>query len=335
MKKHLSILLCVFILQTGFGQEQWSMFSKVTASWCSNCGSWGWTMFEDGLEAMESRNVLSWTLHYSGDLRNPTAEAIADNFNANGQPIFFVNNDNMFVNSGNINQKISELEETVDLLNAFAPFASVEVTAAYDGYKIYGDAQVEYMDDSPGNYYLNHYLIKDHIISPQTNQGNMADHRFVLTDHFGDEVFGELIASPQADAGFVFDASFEKEIETEIADEDVADYYVATVLWNQISNGSYRVFNLGVTQVQNLPSNVVDESILENFNMTLNNRTLNVVPSTNENFTVEVLSMDGKLIKKQTANQTISLNLDQMNGSIFIARITSDNKQASQRFFVK
>lgn len=333
MKKHLSILLCVFILQTGFGQEQWSMFSKVTASWCSNCGSWGWTMFEDGLEAMENRNVLSWTLHYSGDLRNPTAEAIVDNFNANGQPVFYINNDNMFVNSGNINQKIAELEETVDLLNAFAPFASVEVTAAYDGYKIYGDAQVEYMDDSPGNYYLSHYLIKDHIISPQSNQGSMADHRFVLMDHFGDEVFGDLIASPQANAGDVFDASFNKDLE--IADEDVADYYVATVLWNQISNGSFRVFNLGVTQVQNLPSNVIDESILDKFKLSLNNKVLNIVPINNESYTVEILSMDGKLIEKQTSNHAISMNLEQINSSVFIARVIADNKQASQRFFIK
>jgi hypothetical protein len=333
MKKQLSILLCVFILQAGYGQEQWSMFSKVTASWCSNCGSWGWTMFEEGLDAMENQNVLSWTLHYSGDLRNPTAEALVDNFSANGQPVFFINNDNMSVNSGNINQKIAELEETVTLLNAFAPFAAVEVTAAYDGYKIYGDAQVEYMDDSPGNYYVSHYLIKDHIISPQTNQGSMADHRFVLMDHFGDEVFGNLIASPQADAGDVFDETFSKELE--IADEDVADYYVATVLWNQISNGSYRVFNLDVTQVQNLPSNVVDESILEQFNLSLNNKTLNVVPTTNESYTVEILSVDGKLVEKQTSNQAMSINLDQINNSIFIARIISDNKQASQRFFIK
>lgn len=333
MKKQLLILFSFLLMHSVSGQEQWTMFSKVTATWCSNCGSWGWTMFEDALDATENDNVLAWTLHYSGDLRNPTAEAIADNFNAFAQPRFYINNDDIGVNSGNISNKIDELTETVNLLNSFAPFAAVDANAVYDGYKIAGDTQIEFLDDSPGNYYLGVYLVKDHIINPQANQGSMADHRFVLMDHFGDNIFGNMIVSPQGNAGDMFSENFTKDIEIDLL--DVSDYYVVTVLWNQITDGSYRVFNLDVAQVEYLASNVVDESILSNYKIWVADKSVNIVPQTDSEYAVEIMTIDGKLIHEQKASGEINIPLNSVNESILVTRISSENKQASQRLFLK
>ena len=333
MKKYVFILVLAAFSSNVGAQDQMSMFSKVTATWCPLCGDWGWTLFEEGLEAMEDKNVLSMTLHYSGELQNQTAKDLADNLNANGQPRFYLNDDYLSFSSSSIPEDVMELEESVDFLNSFPPFASVSTSAVYNGYNIEVASEFEFLETIPGNYFIVSYLIKDHIIAPQSNQGSMADHRYVLMDSFGDETFGVSIASPEAESGLT--SAFVEMYDIEIAEEDVSDYYVATVIWNFLeTTQTYRFFNASVSQVSFLPSSTIDETLFNDYKVHVDNHTLNINTDKSD-YQISVLNMEGKLITSKVCNGSTQINLSDLNSQMLIINITEGERHSSKRIFLK
>lgn len=76
---------------------------KVSASWCSTCGGWGWNFFEDIYED-NHENSSVFVIHHSGDYTNTAASEITTNFEVPGQPVFLFNGEDLNVSSGVTNQ---------------------------------------------------------------------------------------------------------------------------------------------------------------------------------------------------------------------------------------
>jgi len=227
--------------------EQWTMVSKKTATWCPFCGQWGWTFKDFLLEDYRDDNVVVWMLHHSGELETPTSSALADNFGGAGQPVFFINTDNMFVSSSNLNAKRGEFQTIIETLNGLEPFAGVGSTASFDGEKITSTSRVQFTFDlEGGDYWLAAYLVADEIIEEQASIGDEAVHENVLLHSFsGDAYFGENIISNQAiSSGQEFFVEGELDFSGQMNIPDYADgYSIVTVLWSRL-NGNYIPFNL-------------------------------------------------------------------------------------------
>ena len=80
-------------------QTQRPLITKRTASWCPNCGGWGWTFFRNVMDDNNGKAVF-FANHYDGIHTSPTTLALATNFGGVSQPLFFLNNTNQSVSSG-------------------------------------------------------------------------------------------------------------------------------------------------------------------------------------------------------------------------------------------
>ncbi|MDF1697063.1 MAG: T9SS type A sorting domain-containing protein [Saprospiraceae bacterium] len=227
-------------------EDQWTLVTKKTATWCSLCGSWGWDFKDNLLEDQQDMPVVFWMAHFSGDLQTETAKAIINNFGGSGQPIFYIGTDNMGVGSGNANQKRDEFKITIESLNAFPPFAGVGSTAEFDGEKITTKSRVKFLIDlEGGEYWLASYLVDDELVAFQQSQGNNATHENVLLHSFhGTNYFGENVTTGSVEANQEFTVDGEFLISDDPSLENVGEgYSVVTVLWSRV-DGKYTPFNL-------------------------------------------------------------------------------------------
>ncbi len=227
-------------------EDQWTLVSKKTADWCSNCGSWGWSFKNDLLADQADMPVVFWMVHYSGGLMTPTAKAISDNFGGGGQPIFFLNNDNMNVGSFNTTEKRAEFQLLIESLNGFPPFAGVGSTATFDGEKITTTARAKFLLElEGGEYWLSSYLVDDELVAFQQSQGSNAVHENILLHSFnGNNYFGENIITGQVNANQEFTVDGELDFSGQPNIPDYTEgYSVVTVLWGVVG-GKYTPINL-------------------------------------------------------------------------------------------
>ena len=245
-------------------EEQWTLVSKKTADWCTFCGTWGWTFKNNLLEDQKDLPVVFWMVHYSGGLMTPTARAISDNFPAGGQPVFFLNNDNMGVGAGNQDEKRAEFELLIDGVSSFPALAGVGSTATFDGEKITTKARGKMLVGlEGGEYWLSSYLIDDELIAPQTSQGNNAKHENILLHSFnGSNYFGENVANGAVEINQEFFVDGELDFSGQNDIPDYTDgYSVVTILWTKAGD-FYTPLNLnrqaitGVTGTKDILNNV-------------------------------------------------------------------------------
>ena len=246
----ITLLISTTFLSLGaqeISKKQWTLFSKTTADWCSNCGSWGWNMHKQLVENFENKNTLSWALHLSGGLTNQAAKDLGANLGVSFQPVFFEGLENMNVTSSNIPQKIAEAESIVELNNISDAFAGVGIVATLSDDKTLDvSADVEFLAPvENGNYFLGLYLLEDKLIAYQQSQGQNAVHRYVLRNRILPSTFGENLVSGAVAKGqkYKVNASMSN------VSGKPENLKVAAIIWNRTSNGKYRFFNANVVDV--------------------------------------------------------------------------------------
>ena len=252
--------------------EQWSLVTKKTADWCTFCGSWGWTFNKNINADQADKPTVVWSSHFSGGLSTPTSQAIIDNMpQSNGQPIFFINNDNMNVSSGNMTAKRDEFNIILETTASFPAFAGVGSSAVFDGTKITNTAKVKFLvdlnsDAGGGEYWLASYLVDDILVAFQQSQGNNAEHQNVLLHSFnGNDHFGENIVNGSVAADQEFFAQGELDFSGEANIPDYTDgYSVVTILWSRVGD-KLTPFNLNQQSVSGVSST---NDVLENISIT-------------------------------------------------------------------
>jgi len=106
-------------------EKQQALITKIAADWCSPCGTWGWTMFENLIQDNDANAVLI-TAHHSGNLVTQTSSAFADNLNHISQPRFYLGNQDQAINSISIESKRQSIKEAVDNLATQAPIVNAD-----------------------------------------------------------------------------------------------------------------------------------------------------------------------------------------------------------------
>jgi hypothetical protein len=199
MKKRLLFLFIGgMIFFQGNAQEvpevQNTLLTKITATWCTFCGSWGWDAFNDIYnQNLEKAIIIS--NHYSGDLRNNTAIAFADNFNTFGQPLFYVNNTNQFFTSSNRTSKADDVKKQVDDNFKTSPIANTGIIASLDGNNLTIQTKTKFFKATAGEYYLGIYAIENGVVNFQQSRSASAVHKNVLRGAIGTEAFGKVVAN--------------------------------------------------------------------------------------------------------------------------------------------
>ncbi len=236
--------------------DQWTMVTKKTATWCPFCGSWGWDFYHDLIDAQKDNNTLIWAAHFSGDLQTETAKAIVNNMGpTSGQPIFFLNRDNLGVNSGNAGAKLEEFNQTIELLNSYPALAAVGAKAYFEegAANCTMGAKVKFLGDlEGGEYRLATYLMLTEHVAPQAGQGNDAMHTNLLRHALTDEIFGELISQgAPISNGQTFTITNTKDLSDDplMVNVDPSLYKVVTILWSKVDDNFFP-FNINVQDLE-------------------------------------------------------------------------------------
>lgn len=264
MKKGLFLLL-TFSLFTfhAFAQEievpqtNQPLITKRTASWCGNCGSWGWALFE-GLLQDNNSNALVIAAHHSGNYQNDITSSITNNFGGFGQPIFYHNNQNQGATNGNASATRTDIKGKVDDFNAASPVAQTGIRAEVDDtYTIHVETNTRFFQEAEGNHYLGIYLVEKSFIGTQASIGSNAEHKNVLRLAADDEAFGTQFAFGTIEVDSEFAGNFtitQNMIEsagiTNLDNLYNGGFMIASIIWKlNESNNSYEVVNTNHVEV--------------------------------------------------------------------------------------
>ena len=199
------VLLFPFLLlsqEIEVPQTNQPLITKRTATWCPNCGTYGWTLFRDLLADQQS-NALLIAAHFgSSVLANEAGDGVVDILGGFGQPTFFLNTDNLGANSGNIAVVRQDVASTVAQINDTPPVAQTGILAeATDDSLIVHTktAFFEAVENTSVN--LAEYLIEPDVVATQSQQGPMAAHKNIIRYEMSGAAAGQTIADGGAVAG--------------------------------------------------------------------------------------------------------------------------------------
>ncbi len=245
------ILACFFFLASfsfvsaqDVPEVQKTMITKITATWCPNCGSWGWDFFEDIINASTLQKAIFVGAHHSGSLGSDAGEAFSINFNAPYQPYFYAGNMDLGVNSGNVSAKVTETEELINQNAENTPVANVGFAATLSDNTLIVNTNTKFFQDASGDYYLALYILEHNVIASQSNNSSSAQHPYVLRSSFTTDNFGVSIVNGDITAGTEFtDASYTIELNS---NWDLNKVSVMGVLWEKVDD-TYEFVNVNST----------------------------------------------------------------------------------------
>jgi hypothetical protein len=286
MMKHIvfTLTIVLFSINAVVSQTvpnvQQSLITKVTATWCPNCGGWGWDFYED-LYQDNANKALMITAHYSGDLQNPTAQDFASNFNVNYQPYFILGNENQNVTPSNAASKRTEIKNQVDANYISAPIANTGLLVEKDGNMLNVTTRTRFFQQTQGEYYLGVYVIEDGVINFQQGQGDNAVHKNVLRASMSDSSFGEFL-----DDGTIQEFSeYFKTFSIELGSWNINNLEIATIIWEKVDNTYEFVNTNSTTELTTVGVSVIPENVIS----------FNVYPTiTGSNATIELDLKNGQ-----------------------------------------
>ena len=320
--------------------DQWTIVTKTSATWCTNCGGWGWDMFKNLIDDNADKNVIIWSSHNSGDLDNEASIDINAGWGSSGQPQFFVSRDEFAINLGNPDQSRAEINGYIDALLGFEALAGVGIEATYDGQTLSVTGNAQFLANlGDGNYHLAFYLLKDHVIHSQASQPADADHRYVLTDKITESSFGEQIVEGAVESGAIYTLEASKEI----ADVDLDNDEVVAIIWNLRVDGKYEFFNANRSTISATgTSSIVDIAGISDITTRQNDSEIIVDITTDQTFgtiKTRLINVNGQVINTQDINvingiNQVSYNTNNLTAGTYLVQITANGKVHTEKVVV-
>lgn len=178
-------------------QTQAPLIVKRTASWCSLCGGWGWGFFRNLLDDNADKALVLAAHHGGSSYEQPASIELVNAFGGFGQPIFYLNGNNVGANSGNTAQVRQTVATLVDAINDGSPTAQTGLLAFADT-----DAQTlevrsktrffEGLDEAVS---LAIYIVQPTFIGAQAGQGSNAEHKNIFRLSLSGGAFGESLGT--------------------------------------------------------------------------------------------------------------------------------------------
>lgn len=321
--------------------EQWTIMTKTSATWCTNCGSWGWDLFEGIIEDNEDKNVILWSSHNSGNLENEASVDINNGWGSFGQPQFYVNSDRIAAGSNTTESAKAEINGYIDALLGFGALAGVGVDATYDGTTLNVTGKAEFFTGlGDGNYHLAIYLLKDHVIANQASIGSDADHRYVLSDKLTESAFGDQIVEGAVESGAIYTIDASKEI----ANVDLENDEIVVILWNLRVDGVYAFFNANRNTIAEAgTSATVNIAGISDITTRQNDSEVILDITTEQNLgnvQSRLLNVSGQVIRTQTKNiingtNQIRYNTNSLVAGTYLVQVTVNGRVHTEKVIVQ
>lgn len=347
MLKQILLIAFSFLSVTLFSQDvpevQKPLVTKLTATWCVNCGTWGWELFE-GIEEDNTGKALLLKAHFSGDLDNPVGDAFTSNFSAFGQPKFILNNEDQRATRNNVASDRVKIADQIEQMSMMPPVANMGFFAEMVNGKIEVQAKTKFFQESQGEYYLSLYVVEDAVRNNQTGIG-MTDHTAIIRTSFDADVFGTRISMMNMiGEGMEFTTNHSIDIHP---DWNTDNLYLAGMIWkneggvfNYVNGNQTADFSGNTSSVNdnlselsefNVFPSIIDDQATISFDL----------EQSLENAQVNIISLSGNKVKTifdgslSNGAHTFGLNRNDFaaSGSYFVS-VISNGKTAVKKVIV-
>lgn len=251
MKKLILPLLAILFFFNVQAQEvlpqQQTLITKIAASWCYHCGTWGWEA-NDAIIADNPTNAIIMTVHHDGSLETPVAKAFTENFGSIGQPQFFVNNTDQRLYSTNMDEKRAAIKASVDANALTTPIANTGILYQLEGQELTTIVKTKFFQAVEGDFYVGTYLVEEGVLNAQEGQEGIVAHKNILRAAFTEDSFGRPIQTP---IPITADATF-SQINTLILEEtwNKNQLEIVTIIWQKVGD-TFQFINGSTMQVVN------------------------------------------------------------------------------------
>ena len=340
----LSIISLLHVQAQEVPEVQKSLLTKVTATWCPNCGTWGWTFYEDLIEDNNQKAVFVGA-HHSGDLVSPPGQSFSSNFMAPYQPYFFVGNYEVGATSSNYNTKRPEVKNLVDSIFLQAPIANVGFTANLEADILSVNTNTKFFQDATGDFYLGLYILENGVIANQASNSSMAVHPYVIRAAFTPEIFGYSLSNGTVTAGSEFAESFSIQLNGSWITDSIS---IAGIIWDK-QGDTYQFINVNTTtDFSSSPtavSNISTDILTIELNPTISTNATQLginLKAQAQDVNIKLYNQNGQAIRnifkgnlnEGISNMNISTN-DLVSGLYYIQIKLSNGSVSTKRLIVK
>lgn len=343
MKQIFTLLMVLSLSFAGYSQtfKNTPLITKRTATWCPNCGTWGWDFKLAIIDEIPSDQATFAALHFSGDLENETAKTISDNLGGFGQPSYFLNNTNLNASGGNWSTKLEELKASVEMMNAEIPGFGIELHGYFgaSANEVVTEIALHVNEAAEGEYYLGTYLMTNDFIHNQAGNSPMASHKNLLLEEFSGNIYGREIGNGPILEG-VMDFSMTTTFES-VPDGQVD---VLVVVWKKEGDDDYTIINSAIVESVELLSSNDDFNWVTEAKSFYAQGAINVSLQSEEaigEYRINVLNTNGQIVKSvsnKTIDNNLQLQLDASTiptGNYFINMVSSNGIWSDKIVIVK
>ncbi len=332
-----------FLLQAQEVPEvQKTLLTKIAASWCGPCGTWGWSMWSDVIEDNNEKAVLM-AVHHAGNLVSSTSSALADNLDILGQPRFYVNNEDQNVNASGAATKRTQIQETVDNNFIMSPIAGVGLDVSLNGTELYINTKTKFFQAVDGEYRVGIYIVEDAVISFQASIGDNASHKRLLRTAVG-EHFGQEVVNGAANTNDEFDHQFTIAVDPQW---DLNNVEFVAVVWKR-DNQDFLFVNTNSTQ-EILNTTSTSDLAFSNLSMditpNISDREMTIqldLTQSQEELNIQLIDQLGRNVSNifsgnlNAGNHQFQINrTDVKQAGLYFVLVKNENKLMSQKVIFK
>lgn len=346
MKKiYLPLLLSVLFSGYSFGQEvvqkQNMLITKITATWCPNCGTSAWDNKKELIATYPDAVFLTTHTSTSSKLYSSTARDYGRNLpDAVGQPIFYINRDRY-----NTRSILGAAETKQQTNQGHSPLANAGLEMKMEEQVLNVKARVQFFEPANGEFYLSLFVIEDKVMETQASRGSGAvEHPKILRGRVTSSTFGVLIADGNINANETFDFRINRQISAEWNQDNLE---VAAVIW-QKNGDDYEFVNTHAisdfsvfTSTNELEQAGVELSVQPTV-LSAQSTVAVSLPNTQENISLQLLNTNGQLV-----TQLFSGNLSSgthhfpltkpaaLAAGIYLVRMEKDGHSITEKIVVR
>jgi len=310
---------------------------KRTADWCSKCGEFGWDIFNGIEKAYKDQPVLVLAVHSSGNLRTPTSLAITENYGGFGQPIFYVNGIEAFWPSNVAQEGIDTIKSMIGRgISNQANFLSMGTSIVRTGESSYRlDATIK-LNASIFNsrYQIAHYLVNDHKVAYQENQGAEAIHTGYLSNSLTGAPFGDVLINGSLEKDKSISQTLEA-ISIDIPANELKDHRVVSVVWKLNPRGKFDFIEARSLSLNDVKVSVEENTFLNELDIRAYQSEDHVILDSNKTITdiknLKVLDGMGRILQSTfnfKSNQSLIVDLpNHTSGIYYISLFTSSGRK--------
>ena len=344
-KNYLPLLISVLLSGYSFGQEvvqkQNMLITKITATWCPNCGTSAWDNKKEIIANYPDAVFLTTHISTSSKLYSSTARDYARNLpSAVGQPIFYINRDRY--NTGGILNATETAQQTIQ---GESPLANAGLEMKMEEQVLNVKARVQFFEPANGEFYLSLFVIEDKVMETQASRGSgLVEHSKVLRGRVTSSAFGVLIADGSINANETFDFRINRQIPEEWNQENLE---VAAIIWQKNGDIYEFVNTQAISDFSVFTS--VNELAAAGVELTVNPTLLNTqstvaisLPSAQKDISLQLINTNGQLVT-QLFRGDLSGGLHHfpltkpaaLAAGIYLVRLVKDGHSITEKIVVK